>query len=268
MWNVDKVADLNYNIGMKILPDAKIADQLWYKIGGTAKYLIECSFKEDIIDAFKYIKKEKVKKYFVVGLGSNLLFTDDFYDGVVVQISNTSGQINLIGKNIIEAFAGVELDQVIQFAFDHNLIGLEWAGGLPGTVGAAIRGNVGAFGSEIKDTFYSAEVLDVSSSKYQVVSIKKEKEEIVANTSRTSRPVASSQKPGADSNTLKNLIDSVNQDNKILAGLLRGCILENSNGSTILKAPSSFHVGKLGEQKNREVIERILGKPVAIEVKS
>lgn len=147
---------------MKIIKDAKLSEILWYRIGGTAKYFLECSSKEDVREAFEFVKREKIGKYFVVGLGSNILFTDEDFDGAVIQISsNESDQIRLIDKTTIEAFAGVELDRVIQFAFEHGLTGLEWAGGLPGTVGAAVRGNVGAFGGEIKDTFAGAEILNV-----------------------------------------------------------------------------------------------------------
>jgi len=151
---------------MKVYKDVNIAEKLWYKIGGTVAYLFECSSKEDIIEAFKFIKIGKLKKYFVAGLGSNLLFTDEYFEGAVIQItSEDNSAVKLINSNTIEAFAGVTLDSVIRFAFENGLVGLEWAGGLPGTVGAAVRGNVGAFGGEIKDTFAGAEILDSTSFK-------------------------------------------------------------------------------------------------------
>lgn len=157
---------------MKVVKNADLSEILWYRIGGVAKYFLECSSREDVIEAFEFIKKEKIERYFVVGLGSNLLFTDGYFDGAVVQIgSNDLSKISLLDKNTIEAFSGLTLDDLIQFAFQNNLLGLEWAGGLPGTVGAAVRGNVGAFGGEIKNTFAGAEVLEVSSSKYQVLSM-------------------------------------------------------------------------------------------------
>lgn len=157
---------------MKIVKDANLSEILWYRIGGTAKYFLECSSREDVLEAFEFIKKEKIQKYFVVGLGSNLLFTDEPYDGAVIQIAcNDVSRIKLIDKNTVEAFAGVTLDDAIQFAFQNNLLGLEWAGGLPGTVGAAIRGNVGAFGGEIKDSFAGAEVLEISGKKVAVRSM-------------------------------------------------------------------------------------------------
>ncbi|MGE5042406.1 MAG: UDP-N-acetylmuramate dehydrogenase [Candidatus Levyibacteriota bacterium] len=154
---------------MRILENAVIAQHLWYKIGGTSRFLLKCENTEDILEAFQFIKKEKIKKFFIAGLGSNVLFPDGFFDGAVIQISSeNTTQISLVGKETLEVFAGVTLDQVIRFGFQHNLIGLEWAGGLPGTVGAAVRGNVGAFGGEIKDIFAGAEVLDASSKKLEV----------------------------------------------------------------------------------------------------
>nr|MBP6913866.1 UDP-N-acetylmuramate dehydrogenase [Candidatus Levybacteria bacterium] len=160
---------------MIVIRDAQMKDYLWYKIGGNTRYLLQCFSEEDIVEAFEFIKKEKIDKYFVVGMGSNLLFTDGYFDGVVIQIlvDAPSVGITLLNKETVQAFSGVELDSVIQFAFDKNLLGLEWAGGLPGTVGAAVRGNVGAFGGEIKDSFKAARVLVYDKKKYKVLDLNK-----------------------------------------------------------------------------------------------
>lgn len=160
---------------MIVIRDAQMKDYLWYKIGGSARYLLQCFSEEDIVEAFEFIKKEKIDTYFIVGMGSNLLFTDGYFDGVVIQIViDTQGSgITLLDKETIQAFSGVELDSVIQFAFENNLLGLEWAGGLPGTVGAAIRGNVGAFGGEIKDCFKAARVLVYNKRTYKVLDLNK-----------------------------------------------------------------------------------------------
>lgn len=151
---------------MKIIKNANLSELLWYKIGGKAEYVLECSSEEDVLEAVSFIREEKIKKHFVVGLGSNLLFTDEDYEGAIIKlVSNTKPKIILSGKDVVEGFAGETLDSVIQFSFDNNLIGLEWAGGLPGTIGAAVRGNVGAFGGEISKQFYSARVIDISEKK-------------------------------------------------------------------------------------------------------
>lgn len=157
---------------MKIYRDFPMSSVLWYKIGGTARYFIECKSVEEIKDAVDFVQKEKLLRYFVTGIGANLLFTDEYFDGAVIMVKEASSvqglasssgkeKISFSGKNMVTAFAGELLDSVIQFSFDHNLVGLEWAGGLPGTVGAAVRGNVGAFGGEIKDSFSGAEILRI-----------------------------------------------------------------------------------------------------------
>jgi UDP-N-acetylmuramate dehydrogenase len=150
---------------MKIQENVKLSEILWYKIGGITKYLLTCESKEDIYDALELINKNDIKKIFVCGLGSNLIFTDDYFEGAVIRITtneNSTNNLHLIengDEKIVEAFAGSLLDEVITFSLDHNLTGLEWAGGLPGTIGAAVRGNVGAYGGEIKESLFSAEVL-------------------------------------------------------------------------------------------------------------
>jgi UDP-N-acetylmuramate dehydrogenase len=161
---------------MIIHKDFDLAPLLWYKIGGKTKYLLECKSREDIIEAIKFVKEKDVQKIFVCGLGSNLIFTDEYFDGAVIFITSntTQSDIKINEDGLVEAFAGVVLDDVIKFAFAHNLTGLEWAGGLPGTVGAGVRGNVGAYGGEIKDSLVSADVLDFSGEQPVIKTLHKE----------------------------------------------------------------------------------------------
>jgi len=157
---------------MVIHKDFSLAPLLWYKIGGKVRFLLDCANKEDIFQSLDFVEKNNIKKTCVIGLGSNMLFTDEYFDGAVVRIVREKN--NLISLNRdenIEAFAGETLDSLIHFSFDHSFIGLEWAGGLPGTVGAGVRGNVGAFGYELKDTVYQAEVLKIQDSHVDVASM-------------------------------------------------------------------------------------------------
>ncbi len=143
---------------MQIYSNVLLSTILWYQIGGVAKTVLDVASKEDLYEALSYIKDNNISKVFVLGLGSNLLFSDEGYDGVIIRfLMQEDGQgVRLLENNIVESFAGEFLDSVIQAQFENGLVGLEWAGGLPGTVGAAIRGNVGAFGGEIKDSFVKA----------------------------------------------------------------------------------------------------------------
>ena len=132
---------------MQVHHDFDLSQILWYKIGGKAKYFLQCENRQDILEALDFIEKHHPNRVFVCGLGSNLIFTDEDFDGVVIRIA--PGEENpdiFIKNNEAHVFSGLTLDTLIQVALNQKLVGLEWAGGLPGTVGAGIRGNVGAFG--------------------------------------------------------------------------------------------------------------------------
>jgi UDP-N-acetylmuramate dehydrogenase len=147
---------------MQIRENFPLSDYLWYKIGGKAKYFLEITSLNDVPRALDFLHTHTVNRIFVCGLGSNLIFTDDDFDGAVISITKPQERkpLRITEDGVLEVFAGDTLDTAIEFAFEHNLTGLEWAGGLPGTVGAGVRGNVGAFGGEIKDTLLSAEVIE------------------------------------------------------------------------------------------------------------
>jgi UDP-N-acetylmuramate dehydrogenase len=150
---------------MQIQNDFPLKETLYYKIGGTAKYLITCSSRQDILEAIEFVKENKVEKIFVCGLGTNLLFSDEYFDGAVIQIAKgEKGEENMriTEEGLVKVFAGETMEDLISFSLNHELVGLEWAGGLPGTVGGAVRGNAGAYGGEVKDNLVSAEVLDYS----------------------------------------------------------------------------------------------------------
>lgn len=147
---------------MTIKNNYPLSEFLWYKIGGKTKYFVEISSQHDIPELLEFLKTEKPQKVFICGLGSNLVFTDQDFDGAVVAIAEPEEKKPLsITDTELTVFAGDTMDTAIQFAFEHHLVGLEWAGGLPGTVGAGVRGNVGAFGGEIKDVIKSVEVISL-----------------------------------------------------------------------------------------------------------
>lgn len=146
---------------MQIKKDFDLSQILWYQFGGTAKYLLEVSSKGDLVEAMEFIAQQKIDKYMAVGWGANLIFTDDFYDGAIIHIIKPETSSIAVHESVVEAFAGEDLGKVVEFAFDHGLVGLEWAGGLPGTVGAGVRGNVGAFGGEVKDALENGDVVEL-----------------------------------------------------------------------------------------------------------
>jgi len=89
--------------------------------------------------------------------GSNILVSDKGFPGLVIKIQNTKYKIL---NTKVYAQAGVDFPMIVQATGKRGLAGLEWAGGLPGSVGGAVRGNAGAFGGEVKDSLVFAEVLN------------------------------------------------------------------------------------------------------------
>lgn len=155
---------------MLIKQDFPLSEIFYYRLTNTAKFVLDVSCKEDLVEAINFIKQKGFfdqKKFVIAGSGSNLIFTDEYYDGAVIHVLPQRDHVRGIyvdrsDKSIVRAFAGEQMDALIQFAFEKNLRGLEWAGGLPGSIGGAVRGNAGAFGEEIKDSLFRALVLDIS----------------------------------------------------------------------------------------------------------
>lgn len=175
---------------MQIYNNVPLSTILWYQIGGIADIVIDISSKKDLYEALKYVEDNNISKIFVLGLGSNILFPDEGFKGAVFRflIQNDGQGINEISDNIIEGFAGEALDNIIHFSLDNGMVGLEWAGGLPSTLGAAVRGNVGAFGGEIEESFLKAHCIKLfSHGGYEELIIKKGDMEFAYRTSKVKK---------------------------------------------------------------------------------
>jgi len=127
-----------------------------FKIGGPAKYFFIARTSQDIQKAVATAIKLSLP-YFLLSGGSNVLISDKGFNGLVIKIQNTEYTIE---KHTVRADSGVSMTTLVRETTQRGLAGLEWAGGLPGTVGGAIRGNAGAFGGEIKDAIISAQAID------------------------------------------------------------------------------------------------------------
>jgi len=124
-----------------------LAKYTTYKIGGPADYFISIKNYEELKKALRFAEDNSLPIFILAG-GSNVLFSDDGFRGLVIKIDNKELNVN---SNEITAGAGVLMNDLVSQSIENNLADLEWAGGLPGTIGGAIRGNAGCFGGEIKD---------------------------------------------------------------------------------------------------------------------
>lgn len=150
-----------------------LSSVLYYGIGGTARHMLTVNAAEDLFRALEFIRGNRIDRTVVAGLGSNLLFPDGLFDGAVLRVVGTADpQVAEEEDGLVTSFAGEDLDAVITYGFEHGYTGLEWAGGLPGTVGAGVRGNVGAFGGEIKDVLAWADVVDFAPAEPEIRRLK------------------------------------------------------------------------------------------------
>jgi UDP-N-acetylmuramate dehydrogenase len=147
---------------LKIQEKVPLSDFTSFHLGGPARFFAEIKNKNDLEEALQFAKDKKIN-WFILGGGSNLLVSDQGFDGLVIKINNREAAIQ--GTKII-AGAGLLLSEAVFLARRNNLSGLEWAAGIPGTVGGAIFGNAGAYGSSASDNIAKVEVLDSSQEKF------------------------------------------------------------------------------------------------------
>jgi len=129
-----------------------------FDIGGRARYFVEVGSLEDMHEAIAFTKEEKLEHFILAG-GSNVLFADDGFDGVVMKMTNNSMAVQ--GGDLMSG-AGTELMSFLSFVAENEMTGGENLTGIPGSVGGAVRGNAGAFGTEIQDIVREVHTLDVN----------------------------------------------------------------------------------------------------------
>ena len=164
---------------MDIKERVSLAGYMNYRIGGPARYFAAVKTLEDAQEALQFAKDRSIP-YFILGGGTNLLMGDNGFEGLVIAMRNSyiSSRPNLRKKEtglrsvpgnifsekagslsqtdegkpvMVRVDAGAHLGDLVDFALARGLKGTEWAAGIPGQVGGAIRGNAGAFGGEIAD---------------------------------------------------------------------------------------------------------------------
>lgn len=144
--------------GCVVLTDEYLSNHTTFKIGGPCKAFISITGSEcltelvQLADVLDY-------PYFVLGKGSNILFDDKGFNGVIFHLGSDFSGISLIDDTTIRVDAGCSLINVCRFAYENGLGGLEFAFGIPGSVGGAVYMNAGAYGGEIKDVIISAKAI-------------------------------------------------------------------------------------------------------------
>lgn len=130
---------------LNVQENISLASRTSFCIGGDARFYVEISSLEDLKEALQYAKEKNID-FYILGSGTNVLVSDKGFPGIIIKI-----KMNGIGADgtMMKVEAGVPLIKAINFSAEAGLSGIEALAGIPGTVGGAVRGNAGAFGSEI-----------------------------------------------------------------------------------------------------------------------
>lgn len=156
---------------LDIQKNINLAKYSTFKIGGPAKEFVEVKNEKDLEKALEYARNNKIN-FFILGGGSNVIFDDEGFKGLIIKLSSGGNGINKVSSFETEEifkeseflcfdiWAGEKLSAAVNFSKENDLTGLEWAVGIPGTIGGAVRGNCGAFGGSISDIISEVRILD------------------------------------------------------------------------------------------------------------
>ncbi len=138
----------------------RLGERTSYRIGGEAEFFCEARTAEEVREALRAWRgfarhasgasRPLRETLYILGGGTNVLFPDEGFEGLV--LVPALAEIRERGERRYEVGAGTPIGEVVRYTAERGSRGFEWAGGLPGTFGGAVRGNAGAFGGEMKDS--------------------------------------------------------------------------------------------------------------------
>ena len=153
------IYNLADELGCSVKYDEPMNVHTTFKIGGNAALFIEVDDKIQLSQIIKLCNQENIR-YIILGKGSNLLISDSGLDAVVIKLTGDFKSIQRLDDTTIYCGAGLSLASLCRDAENNSLSGLEFAWGIPGTVGGAAFMNAGAYGGEMKDVVYSVTHID------------------------------------------------------------------------------------------------------------
>lgn len=132
---------------IEIKENISLANSTTFRVGGPARYFSEVKDSSEVAEALAWAKDRQLP-VFVLGGGSNVLVSDLGFSGLIIRLK--TGEISLLeDKTSLKIDAGAKLAQVVNRTATEGLSGLEWASGIPGSIGGAVYGNAGAFGGNM-----------------------------------------------------------------------------------------------------------------------
>ena len=155
---IDQLKKLLNNFDDNIFFEHDLKKKNWFNIGGKSKVFFKADHLNQLIKFLKILNNQE--RIFILGAGSNILITDDLFDGVVIKLGKNFSQITLHSDDIIIAGSAVLDKNLSNFALENHLSGFEFLSCIPGTIGGGISMNAGCFGKEFKDILISIQAID------------------------------------------------------------------------------------------------------------
>ncbi len=152
------IKEFKNKINGKLLFDYSLQKLNWFNIGGKAEIYFRPETLKELIDFLKLYNNRG--KIFILGAGSNILFDDDMFKGVVIKLGKRFSNISKLKDNVIIAGSAASDKNLSEFAKTENIGGFEFLSCIPGTIGGGIKMNSGCFNKEFKDILISVQVID------------------------------------------------------------------------------------------------------------
>ncbi len=150
--------NINENLG-EFFYDEPMRNHTSFCLGGPAKLLIKPKDEETLIEILREIKKNNYN-FYILGNCTNIIVKDKGFDGIIIKLKNKLKDLKKVSDTEIYAGAGVSLKKVSEFAMENSLTGLEFAHGIPGSLGGGVVMNAGAYDGEMKNVIKSVRLLD------------------------------------------------------------------------------------------------------------
>ncbi len=166
--NIKDIEKFSHKNNVKIYFNYDLKKTNWFNIGGKSKIFFKPEKLEQLIEFLKIYKSRG--KIFVIGAGSNVLISDELFDGVIIKLGRNFSKLSLLDETTIIAGSSASDKKVSEFAKENNIGGFEFLSCIPGSIGGGIRMNTGCFDCEIKDNLVSVQAINFSG---QVISILK-----------------------------------------------------------------------------------------------
>ncbi len=238
--------DLFYQKLIRIVPEEHIRQQepmeahTSLHIGGKADYFIMPSDTEEIKQLVMLCRQEEMP-YYIMGNGSNLLVSDQGYRGLILQLGEEFSKLWYKEDGRMTAQAGVLMARLANAAAEHSLTGLEFASGIPGTLGGAVTMNAGAYDGEMKQCLTGVRVLDEEGN---VIELNREELELGYRTSILQKKnyillEADLQLSGGDSVAIRQKMNELNAQRREKQPL------EKFSAGSTFKRPTGYFAGKL-----------------------